>query len=42
MGGAQAPVTPQASVAGLLTVINGLQRRDSGRFFDHTGAALPW
>ena len=42
MGGAQAPVTPQASVAGLLTVINGLQRRDSGRFFDHTGAVLPW
>jgi len=42
MGGAQAPVTPQASVAGILTVINGLQRRDSGRFFDHTGASHPW
>jgi NAD(P)-dependent dehydrogenase (short-subunit alcohol dehydrogenase family) len=42
MGGAQAPVTPQASVCGLLTVINALQRRDTGRFFDHTGAALAW
>lgn len=42
MGGAQAPVTVQASVTGMLTVINGLQRRDSGRFFDQTGAALAW
>jgi NAD(P)-dependent dehydrogenase (short-subunit alcohol dehydrogenase family) len=42
MGGAQAPVTPAASVTGLLALIHGLQRRDSGRFFDHAGAALPW
>jgi NAD(P)-dependent dehydrogenase (short-subunit alcohol dehydrogenase family) len=42
MGGARAPVTPQESVTGLLKLINGLPRRDSGRFFDHTGAALAW
>jgi len=42
MGGVQAPVTPAASVTGLLALIDGLQRRDSGRFFDHAGAALPW
>ena len=42
MGGAQAPVTPTHSVCGLLTLIDGLQRRDSGRFFDYTGAAHAW
>jgi NAD(P)-dependent dehydrogenase (short-subunit alcohol dehydrogenase family) len=42
MGGAQAPVTPLHSVCGLLTLIEGLQRRDSGRFFDYTGAAHDW
>jgi len=42
MGGARAPVTPQASVCGMLTLIKGLQQRDSGRFFDYTGAELDW
>jgi NAD(P)-dependent dehydrogenase (short-subunit alcohol dehydrogenase family) len=42
MGGEQAPVTPQQSVCGMLTLIEGLQRRDSGRFFDYTGAAHDW
>ena len=42
MGGARAPVTPAASVAGMLRLIDGLQRRDSGRFFDHAGAAIDW
>lgn len=42
MGGARAPVTPQESVTGLLKLINSLPRRDSGRFFDHNGAALAW
>jgi len=42
MGGARAPVTPAASVAGMLCLIDGLQRRDSGRFFDHAGAAIDW
>ena len=42
MGGAQAPVTPTHSVCGLLALIDGLQRRDSGRFFDYTGAAHAW
>jgi NAD(P)-dependent dehydrogenase (short-subunit alcohol dehydrogenase family) len=42
MGGTRAPVTPTASVAGMLRLIDGLQRRDNGRFFDHTGAAISW
>ena len=42
MGGAGATVTPAASVAGLLRVIDGLHARDSGRFFDWQGQPLPW
>ena len=42
MGGARAPVTPHDSVAGMLRLIAGLERRDSGRFFDYSGAAMAW
>jgi NAD(P)-dependent dehydrogenase (short-subunit alcohol dehydrogenase family) len=42
MGGARAPVTPLDSVGGMLKLTEGLQRRDSGRFFDYSGAALAW
>lgn len=42
MGGDKAPVTAKHSVCGLLTLVEGLQRRDSGRFFDYTGAAHAW
>lgn len=42
MGGAQAPVTPPQSVAGMTTVIAGLKAGDSGRFINFDGAALPW
>lgn len=42
MGGEQASESPEASVAGLLRVIAGLQAADSGCFLDWTGVTLPW
>ncbi|MBJ6985479.1 SDR family oxidoreductase [Luteimonas sp. MC1750] len=42
MGGEQATETVDASAAGLLDVIDGLDAGDSGRFLDWRGAALPW
>lgn len=42
MGGNRAPLSPKDSVRGLLGVIGRLQRQDNGRFFDYTGAELPW
>ena len=42
MGGAQAPVAPADSVAGLLRVIDGLDPAQSGRFLDWQGTPLPW
>jgi len=42
MGGQNAPLTPQASVAGVLGVVDSYTREQSGAFLDHTGATLPW
>ena len=42
MGGAQAPLEPAKSVAGLLRVIDGLKTGDSGTFLDWQGEVLPW
>lgn len=42
MGGARAPLSTDESVAGMLQVVDGLGREDSGSFFDYTGEALPW
>lgn len=42
MGSNRAPLSPQESVRGLLRVIDGLERSDTGRFFDYTGAELNW
>jgi len=42
MGGAGAPLSPEASVRGLRKVIGGLKPADSGKFFSHDGSALPW
>lgn len=42
MGGASAPVTPEASVAGMRRVIDGLTPADSGKFLDRDGAEIPW
>src|SRR6185503_3653405 len=42
MGGAGAPLSPEASVKGLRKVIAGLKSADSGRFFSHDGSSIPW
>jgi NAD(P)-dependent dehydrogenase (short-subunit alcohol dehydrogenase family) len=42
MGGAGAPVTPNASAEGLRRVIARLKPADSGGFFNYDGSALPW
>lgn len=42
MGGDNAPVTPQQSIAGMRKVIEGLTSKDSGAFFDYEGKTVPW
>ena len=42
MGGPNAPVRPQHSVAGLRQVIAGLTKEKSGRFWQWDGKELPW
>ncbi len=42
MGGAGAPLAPEASVAGLRKVIGGLTSADSGKFFSYDGSPIPW
>jgi NAD(P)-dependent dehydrogenase (short-subunit alcohol dehydrogenase family) len=42
MGGPQAPLSVEASVAGMRRVIAALPRRESGAFVDYRGAPVPW
>ena len=42
MGGANAPLRPQHSVAGMRQVIASLTRERSGRFWQWDGRELPW
>jgi NAD(P)-dependent dehydrogenase (short-subunit alcohol dehydrogenase family) len=42
MGGAGAPLSPQASVTGLRKVIAALKPADSGRFLSYDGSSIPW
>jgi len=42
MGGPTAPVTPRESAAGISEVLQRLTPRDTGKFFDYTGAERPW
>lgn len=42
MGGPNAPLTPDESVAEMLKVIDGLRPSDSGRFLDRHGRDVPW
>jgi NAD(P)-dependent dehydrogenase (short-subunit alcohol dehydrogenase family) len=42
MGGQNAPVTPEQSIAGMRKVIDGLTKEDSGEFFDFEGKSVPW
>ncbi|HEX8307779.1 MAG TPA: SDR family oxidoreductase [Allosphingosinicella sp.] len=42
MGGPQAPLSVEESVAGMRAVIAGLGRSESGAFVDYRGAPIPW
>jgi NAD(P)-dependent dehydrogenase (short-subunit alcohol dehydrogenase family) len=42
MGGPNAPVSAQDCVAGQQKLLDSLTLKESGRFFDFTGAALEW
>lgn len=42
LGGADATLTAEESVAGMLRVIQSLTHEDSGSFRNHAGARLPW
>lgn len=42
MGGASAPTSVQESGAGLVKVITGLTKKDTGKFFDFEGDEIAW
>jgi NAD(P)-dependent dehydrogenase (short-subunit alcohol dehydrogenase family) len=42
LGGANAAITTQESVVGMIKVITGLGPEDNGRFLDYKGDELPW
>jgi len=42
MGGPNALLEPQESVAGQLKVVTGLTINDSGKYLTHTGEVYPW
>lgn len=42
MGGDRAPLAPEKSAEGLITVIETATSGDSGKFFNHAGRELPW
>jgi NAD(P)-dependent dehydrogenase (short-subunit alcohol dehydrogenase family) len=42
MGGASAPLTPEASVRGIRRVLDGLRQDDSGKFLSYDGTEIPW
>jgi hypothetical protein len=42
MGGANAPLSPEESIAGMRRVIASLGTADSGEFFDYSGKRVPW
>lgn len=42
MGGAQAPTTPEVSIAGMRRVFDKLTLAQSGSFMDYRGGTLPW
>jgi NAD(P)-dependent dehydrogenase (short-subunit alcohol dehydrogenase family) len=42
MGGQGAPLSPDRSAQGLRKVLSRLREKDSGKFFSHDGAEIPW
>jgi len=42
MGGPDAPLTPEESVAGMRKVLDKLKPEDSGKFWSYDGTTIPW
>ncbi len=42
MGGPNADLTPEQSIAGMRKVLDGLRPEDTGRFFKHDGSTVAW
>ena len=42
MGGAGAPIAPEASARGLRKVIAGSKKEDTGKFLTYEGVPIPW
>lgn len=42
MGGASAPLDTSESIAGMRRVLDSLNPADTGKFFDYSGAEIPW
>jgi len=42
MGGPEAPLSPEESISGLRSVIEGLSPESSGKFLNHDGTELEW
>ncbi len=42
MGGSRAPLSPEESIRGMLSVIGRLTPEDTGRFFTYEGDESPW
>ena len=42
MGGGEAPLDPKDTVASMITVLERLGQRDSGRFIGYDGESRPW
>ncbi|KAM4618180.1 C-signal-like [Polymixia lowei] len=42
MGGKEAPLTPQVSVQGMLSLMSSLSDKDSGNLLDWQGNRIPW
>src|SRR5262245_29400146 len=42
MGGGEAPLDPKETVASMITVLERLGQRDSGRFIGYDGESRPW
>ncbi|KAF2684349.1 short chain dehydrogenase/reductase SDR [Lentithecium fluviatile CBS 122367] len=42
MGGKGAMVEPEVSIAGMLDVLKGLKKEDSGKFYRFDGSQCPW
>jgi NAD(P)-dependent dehydrogenase (short-subunit alcohol dehydrogenase family) len=42
MGGSAAPLFPEESIRGMISVIDSITEADSGKFLDWEGGEIPW